>query len=455
MKKLLLLLLLSNNIQAQDNSNIKLLFNWNDTTLPKNIYNASFQEVWGVAINDREYAIIGSTAGTHIFDVTNPKSSSLVHFIPGLVQGSLVRHRDYHDYKCYLYIVGEEGANKLRIADLSFLPDSAPVVYDSDTLFSRSHNIFIDSARAKLYTCGGDNNPGVRVFTLADPLDPTEISSISLPENSHDIFVRHDTAFCNDGNAGLFVIDFTNSANPQIIGSLTTYPDQGYNHSGWINEQSNIYAFADETHGMDVKVCEVSDLSNITVLSQINSGVDSNSIAHNLIIKEDFLYISYFHDGLYIYNISNPSDPILTGYYDTYPPPDHDSWRGAWGVYPLLPSGIVLVSDKHYGLFVFDVTDAISSIDEQQMLDNSLNIYPNPFDGSIDISYNLSRNEDVTIELFNILGNKIYSITKKSKNKGPHHDRLIIKDQKLPKGIYLIKFMANKKVITKKMMKFD
>lgn len=455
MRNFLFLLLLSNTILAQDSLNIKLLFNWNDTTLPKNIYNASFQEVWGVAINNREYAIIASTVGTHIFDITNPQSSSLAHFIPGLVQGSVVRHRDYHDYSGYLYIVGEEGANKLRIADLSFLPDSAPIVYESDTLFSRSHNIFIDSATAKLYTCGGDNNPGVRVFTLADPLNPTEISSISLPENSHDIYVRDDTAFCNDGNSGLFVIDFTNSANPQIIGSLTTYPDQGYNHSGWIDENGNIYAFADETHGMDVKVCDVSDLSNITVLSQINSGVDNNSIAHNLIIKEDFLYISYFHDGLYIYNISNPSNPVLTGYYDTYSPSDHDSWRGAWGVYPLLPSGIVLVSDKHYGLFVFDVTDAITSIDEQQIANNKVSIYPNPFKGLIDISYNLNRNTDVTIELYNIFGNKIYSIAKKNKNTGTHYDRFIVKNEKLPQGIYLLKFIANKKVITNKIMKID
>ena len=113
-------------------------------------------EIWGYTDSTgNEYAIIGSSVGTHIFDVTNAVNSHEVVFIPGRIQGPSLIHRDFHDFDQYLYIVADEGMSSLQIADLRFLPDSAPLVYDSDSLLRTSHNIFIDTASKVLYTCGG------------------------------------------------------------------------------------------------------------------------------------------------------------------------------------------------------------------------------------------------------------------------------------------------------------
>ena len=49
--------------------------------------------------------------------------------------------------------VCDEGPSSLQIMDLSFLPDSVSVIYDDDSLITRSHNIFIDTAYSKLYSC--------------------------------------------------------------------------------------------------------------------------------------------------------------------------------------------------------------------------------------------------------------------------------------------------------------
>ena len=95
----------------------------------------------------------------------------------------------------------------------------------------------------------------------------------------------------------------------------------------------------DENHGYDVKILDVSDYSNINVLSTFSSDVDPNSMAHNGIIKGNLLYVAYYHDGLRVFDISNPSNPTQVNYYDTYLPNDHISYRGAWGVYPYLESG--------------------------------------------------------------------------------------------------------------------
>ena len=363
-------LLTTNSVFAQDSLNVGLLFHWDDPTMPTEpLYGLNYNEVWGVAIQGREYAIIGSTLGTHIFDVTDPVNSTQVEFIPGAT-GQVV-HRDYHDYNGYLYMVADEGAGTLQIADLSYLPASAPVVYDSDSLFSLAHNIFIDSLNGILYTTNGG------VYSLANPEVPTEIANINLSvlfDSSHDIYVRNDTAYWHAGPFGLHVYDHSTSyLNPTFLGASTVGAASGYNHSGWLNEEGNIYAFAEETYNTDIQICDVTDLSNITVLSTVNSGGGSGSIPHNLIIKGDYMYISYYHDGMYIFNIADPSNPVLSGFYDTDPNPSAPySWHGAWGVYPLLPSGNVLVSDTKNGLFVLDVSSATVGIEELSPISKEL-----------------------------------------------------------------------------------
>ena len=67
------LCLITNFYSAQNSLNVNVIFQWDDPTIPAEpFYNLNYNEVWGVAINDREYAIIGSSIGTHIFDVTDP-----------------------------------------------------------------------------------------------------------------------------------------------------------------------------------------------------------------------------------------------------------------------------------------------------------------------------------------------------------------------------------------------
>ncbi|MFQ5335697.1 MAG: hypothetical protein ACE5DN_06450 [Flavobacteriales bacterium] len=145
--------------RAQDSLNVHLLYHWNDTTLVgSNAYNNTYNEVWGFVQGGREYAVIGSTMGTHIFDVTDPINTTLVDFVPGAVQGGTIVHRDFHDYNGYLYTASDEGASTLQILDLSYLPDSVHKVYDSPAIFSRAHNIFIDTSSAHLYQCGGNGN---------------------------------------------------------------------------------------------------------------------------------------------------------------------------------------------------------------------------------------------------------------------------------------------------------
>jgi choice-of-anchor B domain-containing protein len=420
MKKVLLIVLsivVGINVFSQSSLNMSLLYHWEDSSIIRTIaHDNAYNEVWGYEKEGREYAIIGSTRGTHIFDVTDPVNSVMVDFVWGKDTGNQIVHRDYHDYKGYLYAVSDEGNSSLQIMDLSYLPDSVHVVYDS-AILTHSHNIFIDTATDKMYSCGGDNQ--FDVYSLVSPLQPVLLKKchIDVPWWAttvgsggyvHDVYVRNDTVWCNAGD-GLHVADFTNMSSPTLLASLTSYPDGGYNHSGWLNDAGNIYAMADETHGKKVKILDVSDLNNIQFLDTIGSDVAVNSIAHNLIFKGDYLYVSFYFDGLYIWDMSNPSNPVLKGFYDTSDELNFNTYKGNWGVYPFLSSGIILASDMQRGLFVFDVSQ-ISDVSEI-VNKKRFKVFPNPFEGEINLVGLAGFNESYELSLIDVSGKIIMNKT--------------------------------------------
>lgn len=347
------LLLSALQVKAQE---LDLIFHWQDPDMtPSTAFGNAWNEIWGFVQNDREFAVIGSSDGTHFFDVTDGDNIVEVGYVAGKSQGAHMIHRDYHDYNGYLYAVADEGASSLQIIDLRSLPESIEVVYDSDEHFERSHNIFIDVDQGILYTQSQKApNASMSLYSLADPENPTFMHTLDFLD-AHDAYVRDGICFFNRGWSGFEIIDFNNPLSPVTLGSLTDYEffGQGYNHSGWLSNDGNTYAMCDENHGLPIKILDVSDYSDISVVSVLEMKNDS-SMVHNVMFRDDYLICSYYHDGIVIYDLSDPSNPEKVAEYDTYDPEHYTSYRGAWGIYSALPSGKLLISDMQTGLYVFE-----------------------------------------------------------------------------------------------------
>ncbi len=340
------------------------LGNWKDNSLvPTSAYNNRYNEVWGIAMNGKEYGIIGSTEAIHIIDISVPTTPQEVFRIPGASAGSHLIHRDFKTYKGYLYCVADEGnSSTLQIVDLNNLPTSAPQVYSSNEYITRAHNIFIDTSQARLYAVGGGFS--VKVLDISNPEQPVLLATypnanLNLP-GAHDAYVKDNIAFVNGGWDGtLWVIDFTNAANPTVLGKLNNYPEQGYNHSGWLSDDGQYYFMCDETHGTGVKVVDVSDFSDMEVVAIMQPDIWIDEIPHNCIYRDGLLYLSYYYDGLQVFDVSDPFSPTRVAYYDTAPIANAPSYAGAWGIYSLLPSGNMLISDMQEGFFVFEALGEI------------------------------------------------------------------------------------------------
>ncbi|MEO8589037.1 MAG: choice-of-anchor B family protein [Flavobacteriales bacterium] len=450
--RLLLLLPLPLALQAQDSLNVRKLFHWDDPTIPigAEVYQDQYNDVWGYAANGREYAFLGSSLGVHVFDVTEPASSVLVDYVPGRFSGPGVVHRDFKTYAGFLYAVCDEGPSSLQVIDLHYLPDSVHVVYDSDQLLIRAHDIQLDTVNARLYTCGGTTE--FSIYSLADPTQPTRLSDCEADISwwgdevgyVHDCFVRDNIVWTNDAD-GMHVVDFTDVVDPQLLGSLTSYPDQGYNHSGWMNGDGTLYVMADETHGSPLKFVDPTDLSDLHVISTVSSGVDPTSIVHNPFFTGDLVHVAYYYDGYWLWDTSDPLQPALLGYYDTCLEPNTDGYNGAWGTYPFLPSGHILVSDMQTGLWVLDIGQATGLAPHATV--PAFRIAPTLTEGPVTITPLSNGSMRTHIEVLSTSGRMLRSIVASGRQQMDLSD--------LSDGLYLVRVSNGMDVHTQRVTKIS
>jgi hypothetical protein len=150
----------------------------------------------------------------------------------------------------------------------------------------------------------------------------------------------------------------------------------GYNHSSYLTEDNSKLIMAEETWGKPLRIVDVSDASNMSVLGTMYSctecatgqtSINSTSpIVHNPFVKGNLAFLAYYHEGLQVYDISNASLPVKVAYFDTdYPnrATNYADYYGAWGTYPYLPSQRVLISDILNGLFVVNLTPSLLPIE--------------------------------------------------------------------------------------------
>lgn len=359
-------------LRAQQAQNIRLLDHWFSELPETNHRESRYNDVWGFVFNGEEYAVIGSTSGSHIIHLPRRGGAYEAAFVPGGAQGSHVIHRDFSVYDHYLYAVCDQQPSGFQVIDVSGLPNQVNLVHDSDELFSTAHNIFTDPCTGRLYVSGPSGHAMSILDAAANPANPPLIRHYDDVNYVHDVYVRCDTAFLHCAQQGLYILDFHDADSPNLLGTLESYPDQGYNHSGWMNEAGNVYVFTDETPGMRLKVCDASNLGQVEVRSLLSSEGAAHTMPHNVIVEGNYAYVSYYFDGLQVFDISEPDAPERVAWYRTYDGPEND-YRGAWGVHKGLPSGRILISDRHTGLYVFAMTDqeGISNSDE-------VVLFPNP-----------------------------------------------------------------------------
>ncbi|MBE0570687.1 MAG: choice-of-anchor B family protein, partial [Ignavibacteriaceae bacterium] len=307
-----------------------------------------YSDIWGyVDSSGNEYALLGVQTGTSIINVTDPVNPMEVAFIPG---GTSSVWRDIKIWGTYAYVVSDYTSDGLQIIDLSQLPDTATITNQITTWFLRAHNIFIDNGYA--YVIGTEGGGGMHILNLSNPTNPTRTVYYTGSGYIHDVYAWDDTVIVCAGSSQIYqMIDVSNKSIPQLISSSLSLPGI-YAHSGWMTEDKRYFLGCEEFNVRDITVWDLVDRStwDLAVSNwQLPSG---SSIIHNLFVRGNYAHIAYYTSGYVVLDISDPTNPQLAGQYDTYPQTNGATYNGAWGCYPYLPSGNILVSDIETGLYV-------------------------------------------------------------------------------------------------------
>ena len=227
---------------------------------------------------------------------------------------------------------------------------------------SSVHNVALDEDSGFLYLCGGNINGGRLVaYDLSDPLNPSVAGQMNSGPYLHDAqvvtytsgpYAGRQICFGAAGGGGMYVIDVTNKLNMYTL-SQSSYSGLSYCHQCWLHEESQTLYVNDETDGIALtRVFDVSNLDNPLLTNTVGWG--TNSIDHNLYVKNDIIYEANYTSGLRILDASaDPNAPELVAYYDTYPSNDGQSYNGLWSCFPFFDSGTVIGSDIQSGLFVW------------------------------------------------------------------------------------------------------
>ncbi len=332
----------------------------NTTLQSTTTYSPRLNDIWGYSAGGREYALVGLRTGVNILDITNPTGP----IDKGTATGPTSTWRDIKTYGSYAYVTNETG-DGLLIIDLSNLPNTLtssdwsywePNISDLGGDISTCHNIYIDG-NGYGYLAGCDRNSGGIIYLDLFTTPGTPIYVDKAPSTyAHDVYVQDNIMYTSDIYAGKVSIYNVANKTATILQGDQTTPDD-FTHNAWADGSGNTVFTTDEVANAPVAAYDITDPNNIELLDEfrpletINTGV----IPHNVHVLNDYLIISHYSDGVVIVDASVPSNMIEVGNYDTYTG-SGTGFRGAWGAYPYLPSGNILVSDQNNGCFVLTPT---------------------------------------------------------------------------------------------------
>jgi choice-of-anchor B domain-containing protein len=461
---------LNQNAQTYPSLNINLLSHLDPEKDNTGSDGRKYSGCWGWAQTNKnkEYAIVGTSSQTYFVDVTNPSNPVISDSVKAKKTGCT--WREIKTYQNYCYMVSDDNSpNSFQIVDMQYLPDSVHIVHDGTTYFERSHTIFVDNDKlycGSVHDVGGTNYSTMRVYSLATPTAPVLIRKLEQDVNTsiidvvHDMYVRNDTIYASCGYKGLQILKLTASNTFSLMQSFSGYSFSGYNHSSWQTDDRKTMVFTDEVPAsLPIKVVDVSDFNNLTVLKTINS--HSLATPHNpYIIGNNWCWVSAYQDGLYLYDISNPANTSAYGYFDTYP--EHgvndnfstSAYRGNWGAYPYLPSKIIIACDMQNGIFILEGDNTYKSTTGIRENKNTHSVsqfsfYPNPAKNELNFIISNQTHQTLNCLVTDVYGKLVYSeIFKVSES----IYKTSLNNINLPDGCYFITLKGNTINETKKII---
>ena len=367
--------------------------------------------------------VIGQTAyiaygweGLKIVDVADPQQPELL--------GKLDTPGDARDVRVpsnIAYVADWDPG--LRVVDVSDLQQPGEL---SVLRIGRTRQLALEGGF--LYAAAGDS--GFVILDAADPADPLPVAVLA-GYYGRAVAVDGTIAALADQQQVWF-FDVSDPAQPSAGGS--TGPLSGGGCDGLVITGQHAYI----TDGDTLRIFDLTNLAAPLPAGKTALGATGYDVA----VQLPYAAVAAGTAGLRIYDISDVNNPQLAGYYD--------GEAFARGV--AMENNLLYVSEENDGLSIYRF-EGPAGLDDPDDLPAAYSLqqnFPNPFNPQTEIRYRLPVAGRVTLEVFNLLGQKVATLTDRLQPAGEH--RVIFRADGLGSGIYFYRLRAGNFESAKKML---
>jgi choice-of-anchor B domain-containing protein len=353
---------------------------------------ATANDVWGWVDPQTsiEYALVGLADGTAFVSLEDPRHPRFLGKLP--TRTVTVPWRDIKTYRNHAFIVADGADHGMQVFDLTQLRSAGPspqtfrptaeyigpgLTANGGFSLGNAHNLALNEETGFAYAVGSNTcNAGLHMIDVRDPRRPRFAGCFGETGYTHDtqcvVYRGPDAAhqgreicFNSDPQpSSLSVVDVTDKRAPRLL-SRVIYPNGVYSHQGWLSPDQRFFLLGDELdevgfgHPTRTLVFDVADLEAPRLLGQ--SDATTLSIGHNMYTVGGLLYQANYTSGVRVLSFARAAQARLdeVAFFDVFPPTDGPLFRGAWTVYPFLPSRILIANSIDGGLFVLQANPAL------------------------------------------------------------------------------------------------
>jgi hypothetical protein len=268
-----------------------------DIANPKKMGEYPFEQVVTDLTVNGNYAYLGlQTGGMQVLDISNPANpTNVVHYKEN------TEYPTIHLSDGRAYLANQDKG--LMIIDIN--TPSSPTTLSILAHYGMYNDIFVEGNIAYVL----DSGSGIRILDVSSKESPILQGTWTLNQDGNaemfDIHAKDNHVLCLDYETGLYIIDATDSTNPQQVAHFQEFDGPPMaccydgNYGFFITDSDKLNILDLSTPATPVKKCSIK--------------IEDDSI--KMVAKGDFLYIDTTKD-LMIYNISDPSNPTLVSRID-------------------------------------------------------------------------------------------------------------------------------------------
>ncbi len=319
----------------------------------------------------------------------------------------------------------------------------------------------------------------LKIFDVSNPSRPNQVGQCEAP-GAIDIAVSENYAYIIGFDDDFYIIDISDPINPEVVNTnhdleylISVYVSGNYcfiaNEIGILyifnisdpSEPSLVgshiiedYEITDISVGADyaylvgyywpsfstlLKIIDISEPDNTEEVGNF----ELDDLASAVFIYESYAYIAEWQ-GIRIVDICDPENPIEVGY--------NISRSGIANDVFVFHNLIYLADEKYVGIYHFTHPEFIGNGSFNQTLNEFLIFpaYPNPFNSATTITYGLPYQSQVSLQIYNPLGQRINTLYEGYQYPGIHTTTLTA--NKLPSGLYFIRLETPGQSLSNKIM---